>query len=209
MRDRPSFGTDAGPADQPKACAARNGAAGQYLRAQGSGLLIAGQSGRALELGQQFEEQQNASECRFSGQELLQTETIGCQIILYFFNAVFNVGPLVAFPPELQLRGSATGDEDAECIAGHVDQLSTDALRFSRTVFANDNKTSGCFPVVQTQLKLAACMVPARSSLRRHSGCSCSERVRVFGPYGIADQKEDLRPSWISRGVRMVLVMRP
>jgi hypothetical protein len=55
-----------------------------------------------MELGNQIEQQKNASERRFGSKELLQAEAIGSAIVLQLFALGFHIGPPVVFPPDFQ-----------------------------------------------------------------------------------------------------------
>jgi len=68
---------------QATAGATENGPAGENLSAEGRRLSISRQSGCALELGQEIEDQQHGAERRLGSEELLQAESIGSEIVLY------------------------------------------------------------------------------------------------------------------------------
>jgi hypothetical protein len=94
-----------------------------------------------MELGNQIEQQKNASERRFGSKELLQAEAIGSAIVLQ----LFALGSISA--RRLYSRQISSGEaaelihENAEGVPWHVDQLSTDAA----ALLANDDETPGCF----------------------------------------------------------------
>ena len=71
-----------------------------------SRLAIDRQTGGALELGQQVEQQQHGPKGGLGGEELFHAEAIGAQVMLQFGDAVFHVGAPVVVAPDL-LRGSA------------------------------------------------------------------------------------------------------
>ncbi len=99
------------------------------------------------------------AECGFSSEELLQAKAVGAQVVLQLFDAVLHIGPEVVFPPDSQRRGGATGNKDAKCVAGYVDELSADAAALLTHTLAHHDETPCCLPVVQTQLELADCIV--------------------------------------------------
>ena len=57
--------------DQTVARATEESPAEEHLRAQGGGLAIGGQPGSALKFPKQIEQQQDAAEGRFGGEEFL------------------------------------------------------------------------------------------------------------------------------------------
>src|ERR1022692_1321118 len=107
--------------------ATENCAAGENLRANGGWLAITWQTSCPLELGQEIEEQQHRPKSGFCREELFHAEAVGCQIMLQLSNAVFHVGPPIVVAPDLRWPIGATGDEDAECITGHIDQFASHA----------------------------------------------------------------------------------
>lgn len=62
--------------------APEQGAAKEDLRTQRGWLAIAGEAGGTLKFPEQIEQQQDAAEGGFGGEELLQTEIIRGQIVL-------------------------------------------------------------------------------------------------------------------------------
>jgi len=86
-------------------------------------LAIDGQASRAPRLRGQIEQQQDRLEGSFGGEELLQTETDGSQVVLEFGDAIFLVGPAVVVAPDLLRRIGPVGDEDAKRLAGYLEQF--------------------------------------------------------------------------------------
>ena len=107
--------------DQAVAGSAEQSAAEENLGAQRGGLAIAGEAAGALKFPEQIEQQQNAAEGGFGGEELAQAKIIGGQIVFQFRDAIFHVRPAVVVAPDFFRWQSEIGDEDAEGIAGNVE----------------------------------------------------------------------------------------
>src|SRR5271167_2360124 len=107
--------------DQAVAGSAQQRAAQENLSAQGGGLAITGEAAGALKFSEQIEQQQNAAEGGFGGEELAQAKIIGPQIVFQFGDAIFHVRPAVVIAPDFFQRQSQVGDEDAEGVAGNIE----------------------------------------------------------------------------------------
>src|SRR6202158_6579595 len=111
--------------DQAAAGLAQQSTAEENLGAQRGGLAIAGKAAGALKFPEQIEQQQNAAEGGFGGEELPQAKIIGGQIVFQFGDAIFHVRSAVIVAPDFFRRQSEVGDEDAEGIAGNIEQFSS------------------------------------------------------------------------------------
>lgn len=107
--------------DQAAAGSAEQGATEEHLGAQRGGLPIAGEATGALKFSEQIEQQQDAAESGFGGEELAQAKIIGGQIVFQFGDAIFHIRPVVVVAPDFFRRQSEVGDEDAEGIAGNIE----------------------------------------------------------------------------------------
>lgn len=105
--------------DQTAARASQDGTAGEHLRTQRGRLAINGQANGTLKLTEQVEQQQDSLESGFSGEERLQAETVGSQIVLELSDAVLHVGPPVVVAPDFLGGIVAVGNEEAKGIAGY------------------------------------------------------------------------------------------
>jgi len=56
---------------------------------------------------------------------LPQTEVVGCQIVFQFLDAFLHIGPLVVFSPEFRRRACAGGNQQAEGVAGDLQQAAS------------------------------------------------------------------------------------
>ena len=74
--------------DQSPPRPAQDGATGEHLGAQRRGLAVDRQPGGALKLRKQVEQQQDGLEGGFGGEEFLQTEAVGSEVVLEFGDAV-------------------------------------------------------------------------------------------------------------------------
>ena len=70
--------------DQTAPGAAEQSPAEEHLRAQRGGLAITGETASALKFSEQIEQQQDAAESGFGGEELVQAKIIGGQIVFQF-----------------------------------------------------------------------------------------------------------------------------
>ena len=77
--------------DQAAAGSAEQGTAEENLGAQRGGLAIAGEAAGALKFSEQIEQQQNAAEGGFGGEELPQAKIIGGQIVFQFGDAILRL----------------------------------------------------------------------------------------------------------------------
>ena len=77
--------------DQTVASATEESSAEEHLSAQRGGLAIGGQASSALKFPKQVEQQQDAAEGRFGGEEFLQTKIVRGQIVFQFCDTVFHV----------------------------------------------------------------------------------------------------------------------
>src|ERR1700693_618500 len=107
--------------DQAVTGSAEQSTAEENLGAQRGGLAIAGETAGALKFSEQIEQQQNAAESGFGGEELLQAKNIGGQIVFQFGDAIFHVRPAVVVAPDFFRWQSQVSDEDAEGIAGNLE----------------------------------------------------------------------------------------
>src|ERR1700681_4941708 len=107
--------------DQAVTGSAEQSTAEENLAAQRGGLTIAGEASCALKFAEQIEQQQNAAEGGFGGEELAQAKIICGQIVFQFGDAIFHVRPAVVVAPDFFRRQSQVGDKDAEGIAGNVE----------------------------------------------------------------------------------------
>jgi hypothetical protein len=82
--------------DQAVSGATEQSAAKENQGAQGSGLTIGEETTSALKFSQQVEQQQDAAEGRFGGEELLQAKVVCGQIVFQFRDAVFHIRSAVA-----------------------------------------------------------------------------------------------------------------
>jgi len=107
--------------DQAVTGSAEQSTAEENLGAQRGGLAIAGEAAGALKFSEQIEQQQNAAEGGFGGEELAQAKIIGGQIVFQFGDAIFHIRPAVIVAPDFFRRQSEVGDENAEGIAGDIE----------------------------------------------------------------------------------------
>jgi hypothetical protein len=77
--------------DQAAAGSAEQSAAEENLGAQRGGLAIAGEAAGALKFSEQVEQQQNAAEGGFGGEELPQAKIIGGQIVFQFGDVILRL----------------------------------------------------------------------------------------------------------------------
>src|SRR5215467_6281029 len=87
--------------------------------------------------------------------KLFPAEALGAQVVLQFGDAVFHVGAPIVVPPDLLRTTVATGDKDAEDIAGHIDQLAADAVAALTHLLANHHESPLGTPAVQRNSQLA------------------------------------------------------
>ena len=104
--------------DQATADSAEQRAAKENLGTQRGGLAIAGETAGALKFFQQIEQQQNAADGGFDGEELAQAKIVGSQIAFQFGEAIFHIRPVVVVAPDFFRRQSQVGNEDAEGVGG-------------------------------------------------------------------------------------------
>src|ERR1700687_900707 len=128
--------------DQTVTGAAEQSAAKENLSTQRGGLAITGEVAGALKLSEQIEQQQNAAEGGFGGEELLQAKIIGGQIVFQFGDAIFHVRPAVVVAPDFFRWQSQVGDEDAEGIAGNLEQFSSQRGSLGAQLFADDHEAA-------------------------------------------------------------------
>src|SRR5580693_2136267 len=150
--------------DQATAGSAEQSAAQEYLGAQRGGLTIAGEAAGTLKFSQQIEQQQNAAEGGFGGEELLQAKIIGPQIVFQFGDAIFHVRPVVVVAPDFFRRQSEIGDEDAEGVAGNIQQFSSQRGSLGAQLFADDHEAARAEPAPQLQRKFAHRVVLVQSA---------------------------------------------
>src|SRR5260370_35711653 len=110
--------------DKAASGAAEQSTAEENLGAQRGRLAIAGEAAGALKFSEQVEQQQNAAEGGFGGEELAQAKRIGGQIVFQFGDAIFHVRPAVVVSPDFFRGPSAVGDEHAGRIAGKIEEFS-------------------------------------------------------------------------------------
>src|SRR5487761_1073534 len=134
---------------------AEQSATEENLGAQRGGLAIAGEAAGALKFSEQIEQQQDAAEGGFGGKELSQAKIIGGQIVFQFGDAIFHVRPEVVVAPDFFRWQSAVGDEDAEGIAGDIEQFSSQRGSLGAQLFADDHEAARAVPAQQLQSKLA------------------------------------------------------
>ena len=79
--------------------------------------------------------------------------------MLQLGDAVFHIGAPPVAAPDLLGRLGAASDEDAESIAGHVDQLAAYALTAFAYLLANDRESPLDAPAVQLEPELACRVV--------------------------------------------------
>src|SRR3984885_14387802 len=154
---------------QATAGSAENGTTGEDLSPDRGRLAIDRKSSRALELGQQVEQQQHGAEGGFGSKELFQAETVGAQIMLQLGDAVFHVSAPVVASPDLLRSVGATGDEDAEGVARHVDQLAAHAVAALPDALAQDHESSLDIPTVQPESKFSRSVVVIQDGPLLHS----------------------------------------
>jgi len=112
-----------------------------------------------LELRQQVEQEQHSSEGRLGGMKLFETEMVRSQVVSEFSDAILHVGTPVVVLPDLVRSVIPVGHEDAERVAGHVDQLAAHAGPALPHAFANDYEPPLGGPAVELQPGLAHCIV--------------------------------------------------
>ena len=118
----------------------------------------------------------------------LQAEAVRAQVVLQLCDAVFHVGAPVVIAPDLLRCVAATGDEDAEGVTRHVDQLATHAIAAFAHLFANNDEAPRDAPTVQLQLKLAhSVVVVQRRPLLHPLGGALHPRGEL-GHYNIGQQ---------------------
>src|ERR1035437_8458103 len=111
--------------DQAAAGSAEQSAAQEHLGAQRGGLTIAGKAAGTLKFSKQIEQQQNAAEGGFGGEELSQAKIIGGQIVFQFGDAIFHVRPVVVVAPDFFRWQSEVGDEDEGGMDGELQEVSS------------------------------------------------------------------------------------
>src|SRR3989442_1379673 len=141
--------------NQAVASPAEQSTAKEYLGAQRGRLAIGGETTGALEFSEQVEQQQDAPEGRFGGKEFLQAKSIGGQIVFQFGNAVFHVGPAVVVAPDFFRGNREVADEDAEGVAGNVEQFSSQRGALGAQLFPNHHEAAGAGPARQLEKKIA------------------------------------------------------
>src|SRR6516162_7979062 len=109
--------------DQTVARATEESPTEEHLSAQCSGLAIDGQASSALKFPKQIEQQQDAAEGRFGGEEFLQTKIVRGQIVFQFRDTVFHVRSVIVIAPNLFRWQHQVGDKDAEGVAGNLQEL--------------------------------------------------------------------------------------
>ena len=132
--------------DQSSPRPAQDGTTGEHLCAQGRRFAVDGQAGGALKLAEQIEQQQHGLEGSFGGEELLQTETVGSQVVLEFGDAVFHVGAPVVVAPDFFWGIAAASNEKTKGIAGHVQQFATHTVAAFAHPFAHHHEAPFAFP---------------------------------------------------------------
>ena len=92
-----------------------------HVSRAGSGPTILFHPTHPLHFTEQIEEHQNRQEGRFGGEEFVQAEVVGRQIVFQFGNAILPRRALVVVAPEFFGRLTAVGDKQPKGIAGYVD----------------------------------------------------------------------------------------
>ena len=134
--------------------AAEQSTAQENLSAQRGRLSIGGEATSALEFSEQIEQQQDAAEGCFGGEELLQAKIIGGQIVFQFGNAIFHVCPAVVVSPDLFRRQRPVGNEDAKSVTGNLQQFSSQRGALGAQLLANHHEAARTVPTPELQRKL-------------------------------------------------------
>src|ERR1700758_4496837 len=173
--------------DETAACAAENGAAGENLGANGGGLAIARQPGCTFKLREQVEEQQDGAKRRFGGDELFQAEAIGSQVVLQFRDAIFHVGTPVVVAPDIFGSMGQASNEDAEGVAGYVDQFAAWTIAAFAHPLADDHEAPLGAPGMQAQPELARCKMLVQIPPLLHTLGGAFDPFRQAGHYNVGD----------------------
>lgn len=120
--------------------AAQNDSTQKDFDVHGGRLPIAQHANGAMELHQQIEQHQDHQKSDFRGEELVQAEIIGSQVVLQFRDLLFRVGPPVVAAPDLFERLLAVDDEDSEDVAGNVEELAPQRVLLLAQALANDHE---------------------------------------------------------------------
>ena len=80
------------------------------MRAQRGRLAIGAEATGALELREQIEQLQDATEGRFGDKKLTQAKIIGAQIVFQFGDTIFHVRPAIVVSPDLFRRERQIAD---------------------------------------------------------------------------------------------------
>ncbi len=83
------------------------------------------QTAGALKFSEQIKQQQDAAERRLGRTELVQSKIVGGQILFEFGGAVLHISSAVVVAPNQLGRQREMGDEHAEGVAGHLEELSS------------------------------------------------------------------------------------
>src|SRR5216683_157544 len=150
--------------DQAMTGATEQSAAKENLSAQRGGLAIAGEAAGTLKFSEQIEQQQDAAEGGFGGKELPHTKIIGGQIVFQLGDAIFHVRPVVVVAPDLFWRQSEVGDENAEGVAGNIEQFSSQRVALGAQLLTDHHEAARTVPAQQLQRKLAHRIVLVQSA---------------------------------------------
>ena len=108
--------------------------------------------------------------------------------MLQFGDAILHVGAPVVAPPDLLRRVGATGDEDAEGVARHVDQLAAYAVAAFAHPLAKDHESPLDAPAVQLEPELTGSVVVIQARPLLHSLGGAFHPGSELGHYNIGQQ---------------------
>ena len=115
--------------------------------AQGRGLSVRSlRLDRFLVETEQVEGEEHRQEGGFARKEALHAEAVGVEFRFEFFDPLLDQCPLVVVAPEQERVLVPVGDEDAERVAGHLQELAPHRRLAFANPLAHDDKTPGLFP---------------------------------------------------------------
>ena len=98
---------------------------------------------------EQVEGVEYAEEGGFGAEKLAHTKAVGRQIVFEFLDTLLDAGPPVVVAPDDLGGFAAIGDEDAECVAGHLDEPTADRRFVLTLALAQHHEASRHGPSVQ------------------------------------------------------------